>query len=85
MSLMQRASAPISSSSRRELDEIVLVVDGSRWYSERVASTLSTVLLGGLDGLLQIAHVVERVENADDVDAVFDGTWRTNSSTTSSA
>ena len=34
---------------------------------------LSAVLLGGLDGLLQIAHIVERVENADDIDTVFDG------------
>ena len=32
---------------------------------------LSAVFLGGLDGLLQIAHVVQRVEDADDVNAVF--------------
>ena len=33
---------------------------------------LSVVLLGGLDGLLQIADVVEGVEDADDIDAVLD-------------
>ena len=53
-----------------ELDKIVLVVDGRNGIGKSRLD-LSTVFLGGLDGLLQIAHVVERVENADDVDSVF--------------
>ena len=34
---------------------------------------LSAVFLGRLNSLFQIADVVESVEDADDVDAVFDG------------
>ena len=55
-----------------QLHEVGLVVDGGHGIAEG-GLHLSAVFLGGLDGLLQIAHVVESVENADDVDAVFDG------------
>ena len=34
---------------------------------------MASVLPGGLDGLFQVPHIVQRVENADDVDAVFNG------------
>ena len=33
----------------------------------------AAVLLAGLDRLLEVAHVVERIEDTDDVNAVFDG------------
>ena len=33
----------------------------------------AAVFLGGFDGLFQVPHVVQRVENPDDVDAVFNG------------
>ena len=55
-----------------QLDEIILVVDGGNGVRQGGFHN-TAVLLRGADGLLQIAHIVERVENADDVDAVFDG------------
>ena len=47
-------------------------MNGRNGVGERCLD-LSAVFLRGLDGLLQVAHVVERVENTNDVDAVFDG------------
>ena len=55
-----------------QLHEVGLVVDGGHGIAEG-SLHLSAVFLGRLDGLFQIADVVESVENADDVDAVFDG------------
>ena len=55
-----------------ELDEVILIVNGRDRVGER-SLDLTAVLFRGLDGLLQVAHIVERIENADDVDAVFDG------------
>ena len=56
----------------RQLDEVFLVMDGRDGVGKR-AFHHAAVLLGGLDGLLQISDIVQSVENADDVDAVFDG------------
>ena len=53
-----------------QLHEVGLVVDGGHGVAEG-GLHLSAVLLGGLDGLLQIADVVEGVEDADDIDAVL--------------
>ena len=53
-----------------QLHKVGLVVDGGHGIAEG-GLHLPAVFPGGLDGLLQIAHVVERVENADDVNAVF--------------
>ena len=54
------------------LHEVILVVDGGDGVGEGSLDD-TAVLLGGLDGLLQVAHVVQSVENTDDVNAVFDG------------
>ncbi len=53
-----------------QLDEVRLVMDGGDGVAQGRLH-LAAVLLGGADGRLQIAHVVEGVEDADDVDAVF--------------
>ena len=53
-----------------QLDEVILVVDGGDGVAEG-GLHLASVLLGGLDGLLQVAHVVECIKNADNVDAVL--------------
>ena len=55
-----------------QLHEVGLVVDGGHGIAEG-GLHLSAVFLGRLNSLFQIADVVESVENADDVDAVFDG------------
>ena len=55
-----------------QLYEVVLVVDGGDGVAHG-GLHLAAVLPGGLDGLFQIPHIVQRVENADDVDAVFNG------------
>ena len=55
-----------------QLHEVVLVVDGGDGVGEGGLHD-AAVLLGGLDGLLQVPHVVEGVEDADDVDAVLNG------------
>ena len=53
------------------LHEVVLVVHGAdRVAHGRLAD--AAVFLGGLHGGFHVAGVVERVKNADDVDAVFD-------------
>ena len=54
------------------LDEVLLGVDGGDGVGQG-AFHHAAILLGGLDGLLQIAHVVQSVENSDDVNAVLDG------------
>ena len=55
-----------------QLHEVVLVVDGGDGVAHG-GLHLAAVLPGGLDGLFQIPHVIQRVENTDDVDAVFNG------------
>ena len=55
-----------------QLHEVVLVVDGGDGVAHG-GLHLAAVLPGGLDGLFQVPHIVQRVENADDVDAVFNG------------
>lgn len=55
-----------------QLHEVVLIVDGGDGVAHG-GLHLAAVLPGGLDGLFQIPHIVQRVENADDVDAVFNG------------
>ena len=55
-----------------QLDEVRLVVDGGDGVAHG-SFHHAAVLFGGADGLLQVAHVVEGVEDADDVDAVFNG------------
>ena len=54
----------------RQLDEVFLVMDGGDGIGKGGLHH-ATVLLGGLDGLLQIADIVQGVEDADDVDAVL--------------
>ena len=56
----------------RKADEIIDGMDGRRRIAQRYL-TASAVFLRGDDRLLQVADVVQRVENADDVDTVFDG------------
>ena len=53
-----------------ELDEIVLGMHGADGVAHSHFAD-AAVLLGGLDGRFQVAHVVEGVENADDIDAVL--------------
>ncbi|CAN4041366.1 DUF1835 domain-containing protein, partial [Dysosmobacter welbionis] len=53
-----------------KLHEVFLAVDGGDGVAEGGLHH-AAVLLGGLDGLLQVPHVVEGVEDPDDVDAVF--------------
>ena len=38
-----------------------------------MAGSHAAVLLGELDGGFQVAHIVQRIENTDDIDAVFNG------------
>ena len=55
-----------------QLDEIVLVVHRADGVADgRLAD--AAVLLGELDGGFQVAHIVQRIENTDDIDAVFNG------------
>ena len=55
-----------------ELDEVILVVHGG--FGVRHGDfRRAAVLLRRLDGGLHVAQVVQRVEAADDVNAVFDG------------
>ena len=55
-----------------QLYEVLLVVDGGNGVGQG-GLHLTAVFLGGLDGLFQIAHIVQRVKNADDIDTVFNG------------
>ena len=56
----------------RELHEVILAVDRGDGVAQRRLAP-AAVLLGVLDGGLQVAGVVQSVEDADDVDAVLDG------------
>jgi hypothetical protein len=71
MSLMQMTSAPHVLKLQREVDEILLVVDRADRIGHRGLGD-AAVLLDALHSLLKISGVVERVEDPDDVDAVFD-------------
>ena len=53
-------------------DEIVVVVDGADGEAQRDLCP-AAVLLDGLDRLTEIADVVQRVKDTDDLNAVFDG------------
>ena len=50
--------------------EVFLVMDGGDGVGQG-SLYHAAVLLGGSDGLLQVAHVVECIEDPDDVDAVL--------------
>ena len=55
-----------------QLEEVFLGVN----RADRVADgdfAVAAVLLSGLDGLLQIAQIVQRIEDTDDINAVLDG------------
>ena len=55
-----------------QLEEVFLGVH----RADRVADgdfAVAAVFLGGLDGLLEVAQIVQRIEDADDVNAVLDG------------
>ena len=56
----------------RDLDEEVEGVDGAGGVADR-ALGVAAVLLDGADGHLEVAVVVEGVEDAEDVHAVLDG------------
>ena len=54
-----------------QIHEVILGVDGALGIAQGYLAD-AVVLLGGLDGGLQVAGVVQRVKDADYVDAVFD-------------
>ena len=54
------------------LDIILVVVHGAQGVAD-AALNMSTFLIGCLDGSLQVAGIVQRVENTDDIDAVGNG------------
>ena len=54
------------------LDVVLVVVDGAEGVAD-AALNVCALVVGGLDGSLQVAGVVQCVEDADDVDAVCDG------------
>ena len=55
-----------------QLYEIGLVVNGGDGVGQG-GLHLAAIFLCGLYGLLQVAYIVQSVENTDDVDAVFNG------------
>ncbi len=56
----------------RQLDEVFRRYAPGWWYSSWPLRD-AAVFLGGLHGRFQIARIVERVEDTDDIDAVFNG------------
>ncbi len=55
-----------------EVYEIILGMHGAEGVAHR-GLTSAAVFLCSLNGSLHIARIVQRVEDADDIDAVFDG------------
>ena len=55
-----------------EVYEVILGVHGRDGVAHGHLAD-AVVPVGGVNGLLEVSGIVQRVENADDVDAVFDG------------
>ena len=55
-----------------EADEVIVVMHRADGVAQRNLGP-AAVLLHGLNSLAQVADVVQRIEDADDIDAVFDG------------
>ena len=56
----------------RQVHKVLLGVHGAEGVAQGHLAD-AAVLLGGLDGRLQVAGIVQGIEDADDVDAVLDG------------